>query len=58
MLHKYIDVLGGIMTTILSVVKSEVLISRMGTEKFMVLIIVLVITTLVMLSDSGKMENR
>lgn len=58
MLHKYIDVLGGIMTTILSVIKSEVLISRMGTEKFMVLIIVLVITTLVMLSDSGKMENR
>lgn len=58
MFIKYIDVLGGIFTTILSIIKSEFLINRMGADKFMLMIIVLVIVTLVMLSDSGKMENR
>lgn len=58
MFNKYIDAISGIIMTILSIIKSELLIDRMGAGKFMVLIIVLVIVTLVMLSDSGKMENR
>lgn len=58
MFNKYIDVLSGVFTTILSIIKSEFLINRMGADKFMLMIIVLVIVTLVMLSDSGKMENR
>ena len=58
MFNKYIDIFGGIITTVLSVIKSEFLINRMGVEKYMTLIIVLIIVTLVMLSDSRKMENR
>lgn len=56
--EKYIDSIIGIITTILSIVKGSFLIGKMGPEKYLTLIIVLIIVTLVMLSDSGKVENR
>ena len=56
--ERYIDSIIGIITTILSIVKGSFLIEKMGPDKYLMLIIVLVIVTLVMLSDSEKMENR
>lgn len=55
--NRYLDSMIGIITTILSIVKSEFLIERMGIEKFGITIIVLVIVTIVMLSDSPKKDR-
>ena len=54
---KYIEVLSGIITTVLSIVKSELLINKMGIEKFGLMIIILIIMTLIMLSDSPKKDR-
>lgn len=55
--NRYLDLIMGIIGTALSIIKSDYLIPRMGIEKYGLSIIVLIIMTLVLLSESPKKDR-
>lgn len=55
--NKILDGVIGLVTTVVSVIKSEFFIEQMGTERFLMFIVLVVVMTLVMLSGPSK-ENR
>ena len=55
--NKFIDGIIGIIMTIVSIVKSDFFIREMGTEKFIMFVVLVIVMTLVMLSGPSK-ENR
>lgn len=55
--NKLVEAFVSITTTIVSIMKSEMLINRIGVEKFGLMIMVIIIATLITLSDSPK-EDR
>ena len=55
--NKFVDGIIGIIMTIVSIIKSDFFIEQMGFERFGLFVVLVIVMTLVLLSDSPK-ENR